>query len=118
MDTESTGRPARPDADAPVDARAADVFTAELEARPGGLLRHRARIAGAFVSELFVQLIPVPSVHDVVVRRRDDGTEVLRMPAGEPLTAGDLLAQISAEIQESDPETFQRAWSAKNPPAR
>lgn len=44
--------------------------------------------------------------------RRDDGTEVLREPAGPPLHAGDLLAQVRAELERVDPETFLADWSA------
>ena len=103
MDTDGAG---------PAAERADDVFAAELRPRLGGPLRHRARVAAAFVSELLLQVLPVPSVHDVVVRRRDDGTEVLRVPAGDPYLAGDLLARIRAELADSDPESFLRAWSA------
>jgi hypothetical protein len=96
-------------------ARAADVFAAELRPRPGGPLRRRVRIAATFVSELLFQLLPVPSIHDVVVTRRDDGTEVLRVPAGDPYQEGDLLAQLRAELADSDPESFLRAWSGPDP---
>jgi hypothetical protein len=40
--------------------RAADVFTAELRPRPGGRLRQGARLAGAALSELLLQLLPAP----------------------------------------------------------
>jgi hypothetical protein len=102
----------------PGDMRAADVFAAGLAPRPGGPLRHRARIAGAFGSQLFLGLLPSPSVHDVVLTRRDDGSEVLREPAGDPLQAGDFLAQIRAEMEVSDPESFVRAWTARDAPDR
>jgi hypothetical protein len=96
--------------------RAADVFTAELHPRPGGRLRQGARLAGAVLSELLLQLLPAPSVHDVVVTRRRDGAEVLRVPADEPLRAGERLAQIRSELERLDPETFLTGWS--EPPAR
>lgn len=54
-------------------------------------------------------------MHDVVVIRRDDGTEVLREPAGGPLQAGDLLAQIRAELERLDPGSFLESWSALPP---
>jgi hypothetical protein len=95
--------------------RAADVFAAELRPRQGGPLRHRARVAATFVSELLFQLLPVPSIHDVVVTRRDDGTEVLRVAAGDPYQEGDLLARLRAELADSDPESFLRAWSSPDP---
>ena len=95
--------------------RAADVFVADLRPRPGGRLLQGARLAGAALSELFLQLVPSPSVHDVVVTRRDDGSEVLREPAGTPLLAGELLGQIREELERTDPDTFLAAWSAAPP---
>ena len=90
--------------------RAADVFVAELRPRHGGRLRHAARIAGAFLSELAWQLLPPPDVHDVVVVRRADGEEVLRVPAGDPLLPGEMLARVRAELDSLDPETFLAGW--------
>ena len=92
--------------------RAADVFVADLRPRPGGRLVQAVRLAGAALSELSSQLIPSPSVHDVVVTRRDDGTELLREPAGTPLLAGELLGQIRDEMERLDPDTFLEGWSA------
>ncbi|WP_324273391.1 hypothetical protein [Blastococcus brunescens] len=92
--------------------RAADVFVADLRSRPGGWLLQGVRLPGAALSELFTGLFPSPSVHDVVVTRRDDGTEVLREPAGEPLHAGELLAQVRDELERLDPATFLESWSA------
>jgi hypothetical protein len=117
VDSDPTGESAGhqsqgPDAIAGV--RAADVFTADLRPRPDGRLRHRARIAAPFVTELFCQLIPSPSVHDVVVTRRQDGTEILRVPTGEPFQAGDLLAQIRREPARLDAESFPE-WSELAP---
>ena len=97
--------------------RAADVFVADLRPRPGGRLMQGVRLAGAALSELLLELIPAPSVHDVVVTRRDDGTEVLREPAGVPLLAGDLLGQIRDELERLDPDTFLAAWSATPRPS-
>jgi hypothetical protein len=93
--------------------RASDVFAADLGPRPGGRVRHRLRIAGAFLSQMAWGVLPSPSVHDVVVTRRDDGSEVLREPAGVPLLAGELLGQIREEMERLDPDTFLEEWSAK-----
>ena len=95
------------------DLRAADVFVADLRPRPGGRLLQGVRLAGAALSELLLELIPAPSVHDVVVTRRDDGTEVLREPAGVPLLAGELLGQIRDEMERVDQDTFLEGWSAR-----
>jgi hypothetical protein len=97
--------------------RAADVFVADLRPRPGGRLMQGIRLAGAALSELLLQLVPAPSVHDVVVTRRDDGTEVLREPAGVPLLAGELLGRIREEMARVDPDTFLEEWSAKPRPS-
>jgi hypothetical protein len=109
---------ATPEDGAGTGARAADVFVADLRPRPGGRLIQGARLAGAAISELLLQLIPSPSVHDVVVTRREDDTEVLRLPAGVPLLAGDLLAQIRDELERLDAAAFLTAWSEPAPPTR
>jgi hypothetical protein len=49
-------------------------------------------------------------VHDVVVSRRDDGDEVLRVPAGNPLLPGEVLAHVREELETLDPETFLAGW--------
>jgi hypothetical protein len=106
-----------PDGGAGDGTRAADVFVADLRPRPGGRLLQGVRLAGAALSELLLELIPSPSVHDVVVTRRDDGTEVLREPAGVPLLAGELLGQIRDEMERLDPDTFLDEWSARPRPS-
>jgi len=95
---------------------AADVFAAELHPRRGGWLLQRARVAGAFVSELMWELVPSPSVHDVVVTRRDDGAEVLRVEAGDPFQEGDALARMRAELERLPAEEFLARWQAVSPP--
>ena len=93
--------------------RAADVFVADFERRSGGPVRHRVRVLGAFVGSLFQGLVPLPAVHDVVVRRRDDGTEVLRVPAGDPTVPGDLLRLVQRQLEEHDVATFLAEWSPR-----
>ncbi len=95
--------------------RASDVYAADLEPRPGGRLRHRARVAGAFVAELAWGLLPGPTVFDVVVRRRDDGAEVLRVPSEDPTAPGRMLGAIRDELDAVAPEEFLARWSV---PAR
>src|SRR5688572_6791883 len=90
------------------EARADEVFVASLQPRPGGRIVHGLRLVGAFLAQLLLQLLPSPSVHDVVVHRRDDGTEVLRVPAGDPLVSGDLLAYVQQQLDSLDAESFVR----------
>ncbi|MGY2001822.1 hypothetical protein [Blastococcus sp. SYSU DS1024] len=93
--------------------RAAEVFLVRLLPRPGGALLHRLRVAGAFVCGLTWGVLPAPSVHDVVVTRRDDGTEVLRFPAGDPFAAGDMLRAVDTELATTGPDEFLRAWDVR-----
>ena len=90
---------------------AADGYAADLEPRPGGRPRHRLRVAGAFVAEMAQGLLPAPTVHDVVVRRRDDGTEVLRVPS-EDLSAA-MLSAIRDELAAVGPGEFLARWHVR-----
>ncbi|MGY1652366.1 hypothetical protein [Geodermatophilus sp. SYSU D01119] len=91
--------------------RADERYTAALEPRPGGRVRHWARVAGAFAAELVQGLVPAPTVHDVVVRRRDDGTEVLRVPSEDG--TGHVLRAIRDELAAVGPEEFLARWSVR-----
>lgn len=96
---------------------ASAVLAADLRPRPGGRLLHWARIAGAFLSQLAWQLIPSPAVHDVVVHRRNDGREVLRVPAEDPLVPGDMLAVVRGQLDRMDVDAFLADWRPQVPPA-
>jgi hypothetical protein len=85
------------------DVRAVEVLVADPEPRPGARLLRGARLLGAVVAELAWGLLPGPSVSDVVVRRRDDGTEVLRIPAGDPLLAGDPSRHVRDVLERLAP---------------
>jgi hypothetical protein len=93
------------------DARAAAVYRAELEPRPGERFRHWTRVAGAFAAEMVQGLVPAPTVHDVVVRRRDDGTEVLRVPSEDPSAPGAMLSAVREELAAVAPAEFLARWS-------
>jgi hypothetical protein len=97
------------------DLSAAAVYVADLEPRPGGRVRHWIRVAGAFAAELVQGLVPAPTVHDVVVRRRDDGAEVLRVPSEDPGAPGQVLGAIRDELGSVDPEEFLGRWSVRTP---
>ncbi len=63
-------------------------------------------------------LLPAPSLSDVVVTRRSDGAELLRVPAGDPTVPGDMLALAQRQLDELDPETFLAEWAPVAPPER
>ena len=98
------------------EAPASTVLAAELRPRPGGRALQAVRIAGAFVAQLAWGLIPSPSVHDVVVFRRDDGREVLRVPAEDPTLSGDLLAVVRGQLDRMDAGTFLADWQPRDSP--
>ncbi|NEK59572.1 hypothetical protein GCU56_17075 [Geodermatophilus sabuli] len=92
------------------DVPAVQVLVAGLEVRPGGRLVRGARLLGAFVAELVLGLLPAPSLFDVVVTRRDDGTEVVRVPAGDTTTPGEMLRFVQEQLETRDVGTFLREW--------
>ncbi|SDF74096.1 hypothetical protein SAMN05660662_3194 [Blastococcus aurantiacus] len=94
--------------------RAADVFVADFERRRGGRVLYGVRVLGAFVGSLFQGLVPLPAVHDVVVRRRDDGTEVARIPVENPDLPGDSLRFVQADLASHSPDEFVAEWSTRS----
>ena len=98
-----------------MERSASEVYEAGLEPRPGGRVRHWIRVAGAFAAELAQGLVPGPTVHDVVVRRRDDGAEVLRVPCEDPTTPGYVLQSVRDELGSVGPEEFRARWSVRAP---
>jgi hypothetical protein len=95
-------------------AAAADEFVAGFEPRRGGRVLHGVRILGAFVSSLFQGLVPLPAVHDVVVRRRDDRTEVARVPVENPDLPGDTLRFVQEDLASRSTEQFVAEWSPRS----
>jgi len=102
-----------PDPGAP---RAEALLSAALEARGGGRGLRAARLIGAVVAQIALGLLPSPALHDVVVRRRSDGEEVLRVTSGDPLQAGDMLAHVRTRLAELDEEAFLAEWRPRTTP--
>jgi hypothetical protein len=96
----------------PKGRRAADVLTADLERRPGGKALHGVRLAAAFAAEMALGLLPGPPVSDVVVRRREGGAEVLRVPAGDTTLPGDMLRYVRQQLDTPGVEEFLEEWRA------
>ncbi len=93
------------------DVPAVQVLVAGLEARPGGRPARAGPLLGAFAAELLLGLLPAPSLFDVVVTRRDDGTEVTRVPAGDTTTPGEMLRFVQEQLETLDVATFLREWA-------
>ena len=94
------------------EERAADVYTATLQPRPGGRLVRSARLLAAFAAELAWGLLPQPSLSDVVVTRRADGAEVVRVSAGDPTVPGEMLGLVQRHLAELSPAAFLAEWGA------
>ena len=96
------------------ESAAAEEFVAGFEHRRGGRVLHGVRVLGAFVASLFQGLVPPPAVHDVVVRRRDDGTEVARIPVENPDLPGDTLRFVHEDLASRSAERFVAEWSPRS----
>jgi hypothetical protein len=90
---------------------AAEELEAALVARPGGRLVRSGRFLAAFAAEIAMGFLPAPSLSDVVVTRRDDGTEVLRVPAGDPNVPGDMLRLVQRDLAQHDVPSFLAEWA-------
>lgn len=55
-------------------------------------------------------LLELTTAGDVVVRRRHDGAEELRLFAGPPQSAAPVLAELGADLARLSPEQFRSAW--------
>ncbi|WP_138732386.1 hypothetical protein [Modestobacter excelsi] len=92
--------------------RASDVYEATLQPRRGGRLVRSARFLAAFAAELAWGLLPQPSLSDVVVTRRADGAEVVRVSAGDPNVPGEMLGLVQRHLAELSPAAFLAEWGA------
>lgn len=88
---------------------AADVYTLELVAVRRPWWRRAGFAAYAVVGGLIGD-IPLPSRGDIVVRRRTDGSEVLRMDAGADPEAERLLQHVHDHLHHLDVPTFDDSW--------
>ena len=50
-----------------------------------------------------------------MVTRRSDGAELVRVPAGDPMVVGDLLASVQRQLDELAPAAFLAGWGATEP---
>lgn len=91
-------------------ALAGDLYRHALEPHQRGRLRRAAVQAADLVAAATVGLLELSSVGDVVVRRRSDDLEVLRVPAGPPDEAAQTLAHVGEQLDTLPPAEFRDAW--------
>lgn len=93
---------------------AGDLYQHRLEPQQGGRLRRALRAAyvlGDVVAASVAAPLDPLSAGDVVVRRRTEEVEVLRVAAGPSEEAARLLAHIGEQLETMSPEEFHETWS-------
>ena len=101
--------------ESPDDRPAHAVLAAELVPRGGPAPLRLLRVVGYAAAEATGGLLPPPSMSDLVVRQRDDGTEVLRLPAGDVPAAGLLLQHVTERLAEQTVAEFLESWGEPTP---
>lgn len=91
---------------------AAEVYEAELApARTAaGVVRGVLRGAAALAHQLVGDALH-PSAGDLVVRRRCDDAEVMRIDAGDGEQAAYLMDHVRRQLEELTPAQFEEAWT-------
>lgn len=96
---------------ATLDPLAADeVYVSRLEPHPASRWRRVVCAALDLWCAASGGLLELTSAGDVVVRRRSDGVEELRIFAGPPQVAAPMLTSVAADLAELSPEEFREAW--------
>jgi hypothetical protein len=94
---------------------AGEVYVVHLEPHP----RPRARRVLHAALDLWCAtsggMLELSSAGDVVVRRRCDDAEELRIFAGPPGTAAPMLHQVREDLEGLSPESFRAAWGLDQP---
>ncbi|WP_052336581.1 hypothetical protein [Nocardioides alkalitolerans] len=93
---------------------AAEVYTLELVAVRRPWWRRVTFAVGVLIGGLLNGTV-LPSRGDIVVRRKDDGSEVLRMDAGADPEAERLLQHVHDHLHHLDVRTFHESWGVAPP---
>ena len=97
---------------ATLDPAAADeVYAVHLEPHPRPTVGRVGRAALDLWCACFGGLLDLSRDADVVVRRRWDGGEELRLHVGSAQDAGPVLDQLADDLAASSPEDFRAAWA-------
>ncbi len=93
-----------------VDLWAAGVYVASLEPRPRGTAKRLLVSALDLWCATTGGTFELTRAGDVVVRRRDDGAELLRVQVGVAADAASLLEEVRRQLSSSSPDAFRRRW--------
>ncbi|KAA9153848.1 hypothetical protein F6B41_10430 [Microbacterium lushaniae] len=95
----------------PDSTRAADILQARLEDRRMSRLNKAVRVVSSYAIALVSggtdELLPGM---DLVVTRIDTGAEVLRVDAGQPQEADNMLQATRRDLDEMSVSQFVAAW--------
>lgn len=91
-------------------ALARDLYTHLLEPLRRGRLRRAAVLAVDVIASALSAPSDLSSAGDVVVRRRADGAEVLRVPVGPPEEAAQVSAHVEQQLADMSPAEFRKTW--------
>lgn len=94
-----------------LDPVAADeVYSCGIEPRRRARRRRVLEAALDLWCASFGGLLELSSAGDLVVRRRHDDVEELRLPAGPPQHAAGVLDEVRHDLGRLDPAEFRAAW--------
>ena len=88
---------------------AEDLYLAKLEVRRRKLPRVLTLIADLWCAAMG-GLFELSSAGEIVVRRRTDDSEVLRVPAGGLSDAAMLLNELHEQLSAQSPAEFRETW--------
>lgn len=90
---------------------AGDVYSVELATYTGGkAVRQFLFRLVTLVSAPISGWVGGPSIAQLVVRRRSDDVEVLRMDAGDEEASGLLIHELRDQLETLTPDEFQDRW--------
>ena len=90
---------------------ASEVYVHAVEPRPRTAIRRFVLGALDLYCANFGGRLELTHAGDVVVRRRSDGVEELRIEVSSAEEAAETWQRVGEQLEELDPEEFRRAWS-------
>lgn len=91
-------------------ATADEIYSSALEPPPRGRIGRVVRSALDLWCAMTGGLLEMTTSGDVVVRRRSDQGEELRIAGGAPTVSLSLLERVRADLVEMSPDEFRGEW--------
>lgn len=87
-----------------------EIYTSALEPPPRGPVTRVLRSALDLWCAMTGGLLELTSSADVVVRRRSDAAEELRIAGGAPPVTLSLLERVRTDLDQMSPDQFRAEW--------